>query len=37
MLLHFTSKIQDLRLKVIKKSELNKYTCINAGKGILYM
>ena len=37
MLLHFTTIIQDLGLKVIDKSELNKYTCINAGKGILCM
>ena len=37
MLSHFTSVIQDLGLKVIEKSELSNYTCINAGKGILCM
>lgn len=35
MLAHFTSIIQDTGLKVIEKSDLNKYTCIPAGKGIL--
>lgn len=35
MLLHFTKLIKSSGLKVIDKSNLDKYTCISAGKGIL--
>lgn len=37
MISHFTSTIKELGLKVVEKSDLNKYTCITAGKGILCM
>ncbi len=37
MILYFSSIIKEAGLKIVNKSELNKYKCIVAGKGILCM
>ena len=37
MILYFSSIIKESGLKIVNKSELNKYKCIVAGKGILCM